>query len=310
MPRIPRDRKRRAEKLTAKQVQDMVRKPLSNPYLASPMRRPELQDYFVGKEFSVHLDGVPELKFRVKDLNTLYWWKNGVDVDWEEEYYECYESSAKGLYFLFHQVKNDLGCKLRILAVDTGNSLVTLVSGVIGLADYTPRDTDAAPYFGYIDWHDGSEPPGERHGHTLELIQKNILWKTSDRLHLHYYTARRYFSYQAFGVENGLVVSERARHVRLRDNVFLFYWRDMQGTGILSCEIMDLDAMRSIGVLYGLTDYRFLCCGFTREEGRFVTDEELTEFERVFDETKDQKKALKTVFGVDLDEALIPLPNC
>jgi hypothetical protein len=310
MPRIPRDRKRRPDALTVKQVYDMVRRPLNNPYTAMTVNRPVLSDFFAGKEFSIYVDGVPEIKFKVKDINTLYWWKNGVDTGWEEEYYECYESSSKGLYFLFHQVKNDLSCKLRILAVDTASRLVTLVSGVIGLVDYTPRDTDATPFFGYIDWYDGSEPPKERHKHTLELIQKNILWKVNNWCQIHYYTSRHYFSYQLLGKENGLVVSERARHIKLRENVYLFYWRDMQGDGILSCEIMDLNSFCSIGVNYGLTDYQFICSGFSRESGRFITDGELAEYERIFEETKDQKHALKTVFGIDIDETTTPVLDC
>lgn len=310
MPRIQRDRKRRPEALTSKQVHDMVRRPLNNPYTAMCINRPDLSDFFTGKEFSIHCDGVPEIKFKVSGINTLHWFKNGVDGGWEEEYYECYESSSKGLYFLFHQVKNDLSCKLRILAVDTQSRLVTLVSGVIGLMDYTPRDTDATPFFGYIDWYDGSEPLWERHAHTLEMIQKNILWKVNSWCHIHYYTSRHYFTSQTFGDENGFVVSERGRHIKLRDNVYLFYWRDMQGSGILSCEIMDLNTFSGVGVNYGLTDYQFICSGFTRENGRFVTDGELAEFERIFEETGDQKLALKTVFDVDINDMTTQILNC
>ena len=307
MPRIPGDRRERPEALNVKQIKDMVKRPLNNPYAGAPMNRPDLQDFFAGKEFSIMLDGIQEIKYKVLDANTLSWYKVGFGVGWEDEYYECYESSSKGLYFLFHLLKNDNSAgKIRIFAIDTHSSLVTLISGSIGLLDYTPRDTDAAPYFGYIDWHDGSEPPKERHNYTLELIQKNILWRVNNYNQIHYYSNRHHFSCQEFGKMNGFVSSERARHIKLRENVYLFYWREMQGSGILSCDIMDLNVFYGVGVRFGVTDYVFVCSGFTREEGRFVTDEELVEFECVFDETQDQRVALKKVFGVDLDDYIVP----
>jgi hypothetical protein len=283
----------------------MVKKPLGNPYVGAPMNRPELSDFFVGKEFSIVVDGVPEIKFKVSDINTLSWLKNG--AGWEEEYYECYESSSKGLYFLFHQVKNDFGLRVRVLAIDTQTHLVTLLAGNLGLEDYTPRDTDANPFFGYIDLYDGAPAPTARHAYTMELIQKNILWSVGDYRLIHYYVNRRYYSRQMLGEENGLVTSERARHIKLRDGVYLFFWRELQGPGILGCDIMDLNEFHGVGLLYGVTDYRFICNGFTRETGRFVTDDELAEFERVFLDSGDQTYALKTVFGVDLPKTANPL---
>ena len=116
----------------------------------------------------------------MRDANTLSWHKVGFGVGREDEYYECYESSSKGLFFLFHLLKNDnSGGKIRIFTIDTHDSLVTLISGSIGLLDYTPHNTNAAPFFWYIDWHDGAQPPQKRHYYTLELIQKNILWKVN-----------------------------------------------------------------------------------------------------------------------------------
>ena len=312
MVQTPRYRRERPAELTAKNVSDMVKRPPNNPYVVPNMNRPDLQDFFVGKEFSIRIDGNPEIKYKVKDINTLYWWKTGMEAGWEEEYYECYESSAKGLYFLFHQLRTDFmsSGKVRILAIDTENRMVTLLSGAFGLMDYTPRDTDANPFFGYIDWYDLMAPPQERHGYTLELIQKNILWKVNNYNQIHYYVNRRYFACQEFGKENGLVTTERARHIKLRDNVYLFFWREMQRSGILSCDIMDLNEFYGVGMRYGVTDYAFICHGFTREEGKFVTDDELKEFERVFDESKDQKYALKAVFGVDPDDYVIKPLEC
>jgi hypothetical protein len=312
MPRIPRDLAKRPEPLNTKQVRDMIYKPLNNPYIGKPMNRPALQDYFSGAEFSIRLDGVVPVKYKVKDSNTLYWWKDGVDCGWEEEYYECYETSSKGLYFLFHQLRNESIAtgRVRVFAIDTANNLVSLVSGTIGLEDYTPRDTDATAFFGYVDWYDGAEPPKERHTHTLELIQRNILWKVNSWNQIHYYTERRFFQKQQLGPENGQVTSEPARHIKLRDDVYMFYWREMQSSGMLSVDIMDLNKFYGVGVLYGCTDYVFLCCGFTRENGKFVTDEELREFERIFDETNDQKYALKTVFDVDMDDVSVAILNC
>ncbi|NLO48774.1 MAG: hypothetical protein GX111_10705 [Clostridiales bacterium] len=308
MPVKPRKRKHRPEQLSGMTIKNMVRNPLVNPYIGEPMNRPDLQDFFSGKEFSIHLDGAPELKYKVKDKNTLRWWKNGWWGDddvtgWEEEYYECYASSAEGLYFLFHQITNDVfSTHCRIFAIDTVNNLVTMLSGTLGLVDYTNRDTDVHPYFGYISWYDGKPAPSERHYKTHEMIQKNILWRVNNYNTIHYYVSRNYFNYQMFGEENGLVVTELCRFIRLRDNVFLFFWRDMQESGRLHAEIMDLNKFFGVGMIYGVTDFRFCCYGYTREEGRYVSEEELVEFERVFFESNDQRYALKTVFGVDLDD--------
>jgi hypothetical protein len=270
------------------------------------MNRPDLSGFFAGREFSVHIDGVPEIMYKVKDGNTLEWHKNG--AGWQEEYYECYESSSPGLYLLFHQLSSDLySLRVRILAIDAESRLVTLLSGMLGLEDYTPRDTDASAHFGYIDWGAGAAAPAGRHGYTLELLQRNILWSVGDYRLIHYYINRRYYLRQLFGEENGLVTAERARHIKLRDGVYLFFWREMQGDGILGCDIMDLNKFYGVGMLYGVTDYRFICNGFTRETGKFVTDAELREFERVFLESLDQTYALKTVLGVDLPRLANPL---
>ena len=304
MAKLPRYRSRRVP-LSSKNVSDMVKKPLLDPHVGSPMNRPDLCGFFIGKEFSLHIDGVQEIKFKVKDLNTLSWYKNG--VGWEEEYYECYQSSSKGLYFLFHQLTNAFGNALRIIAVDEETRLVTLIYGSLGKEDYTSRDTDANAHFGYIDFYDGSAAPHGRHSHTLELITKNILWSVGDSRMIHYYLSRRFFALQMFGEENGLVTTEPARHIKLRDNVYLFYWREMQGRGILECDIMDLNCFYGVGMRYGVTDYRFICHGFTRETGRWASDDELAKFEKLFLETQDQTHALKTVFDVDLPKYADPL---
>ena len=305
MQAFPRYRSPRSV-ISAKQVNDMVSRPLLNPYIGAPMNRPELNDFFAERDFSIRIDGNHEIKYKVKDKNTLEWYKNG--VGWQEEYYECYESSSAGLYIMFHQLSNNLfGSRVRILAIDTVNSCVTLLLGMMGLEDYTARDTDATSHFGYIDWYDGAAAPADRHAYTMELIQKNILWSVGDYRMIHYYVNRRYYSRQMFGEENGLVTSERARHIKLREGVYLFFWREMQSTGILGCDIMDLNKFYGVGMRYGVTDYRFVCNGFTRETGKFVTAEELNEFERVFLESNDQTYALKTVFGVDLPKIANPL---
>ena len=304
MGTMPRYRSRRVF-LSPKDVSNMVKKPLIDPHMGSPMNRPDLCGFFAGKEFSLHIDGAPEIKFKAKDINTLVWFKNG--VGWEEEYYECYESSSKGLYFLFYQVTNAFGNVVRIVAIDSESRLVSLISGRLGKEDYSARDTDAGAHFGYIDFYDGSPAPAARHEHTLELITKNILWSVGDTRVIHYYLSRRFFALQSLGEENGLVTTEPARHIKLRDNVYLFYWREMQGRGILECDIMDLNAFCGVGLRYGVTDYRFICHGFTRETGKWVTDEELAEFERVFLETQDQTYALETVLGADLPKYADPL---
>ena len=304
MVKLPRYRSRRVA-LSPKNVSDMVKKPLLDPHMGSPMNRPDLCDFFVGKEFSLFIDGSPEIKFKVEGLNKLSWYKNG--VGWEEEYYECYESSSKGLYLLYHQITNAFGNVVRIIAVDIENRLVSLLSGRLGKEDYTARDTDVSAHFGYIDFYDGSAAPSERQAHTLELITKNILWSVGDTRLIHYYLSRRFMAQQVFGEENGLVTTEPARHIKLRDNVYLFYWREMQGSGILGCDIMDLNRFYGVGMYFGVTDYRFICHGFTRETGKWATDEELAEFERLFLETQDQAYALKTVFGVDLPKYADPL---
>jgi hypothetical protein len=305
MPRYPLDRRERLQPAASRDVLESVRNPYFDTYKHGPCwnHRP-YSGVFTGKECRFVFDGC-EIRYKFNDLHLLSWFLPGVGGGWQEEYYECYESTAENLYFLFHEKKDDIPPGARAFAIDLDNNKVTMLYCSIGTEDYTNQDCDITPYFGYADWYDGAEPPKDWHFYTTELVRKAIFWRINTWILIHYYTSKQYFANQVMIGQDGLFATEPARHVKLRDGVYFFHWREMTGPGGMGADIMDLNKMARTGIFYGGGGGFKVANGFQAENGKFLTREDLIKFEHTFEERGET--AAMEAMGVDLSEKTLDI---
>ena len=300
MPRYPLDRRARLPIVPSRDVLDTFRNPYIDTYKHGLyMSHPPFSDVFSGKKCRFVFDN-NEVKYEFKDMHTLNWFLPGACGGWQEEYYECFESASKNLFFLFHEKKNAIPPASRAFAIDLDNNKVTLLRCVIGKEGYTNQDTDITPYFGYVDWYDEVEPPQNLHHFTNDLVRKAVLWRINTWILIHYYTSTNYFANQVMIGQEGLFATEPARHVKLRDNVTFFYWVEMTGPGGAGADIMDFNTMSAVGIWYGGGAGFKTANAFQRENGKFLTIEDLIRFEHVYEEYGEI--AAMEAMGVDLSE--------
>jgi hypothetical protein len=266
------------------------------------MNHPPFCEVFAGKACSFVFDQ-HTLPYRFSDCHTLYRLDSHTG-SWQEETYECYASSAEGLYFLFHEVREAVPPACRAFAIDLSTNRATLLNCVVGIEDYTNQDVDILPCFGSVDFHDGKAPSGEPHHYTTEMVRKAVMWRVNTWCLIHYYTSKQYFTNQVMIGQDGLIASEPARHIKLRDNVYLFHWREMTGPGGMGADIMDFEKFRGVGMFYGVGAYK-VCNGFQREDGKFLTHDDLVRFEQVFEERGE--RAAMEAMGVDLNDKTVDL---
>jgi hypothetical protein len=70
--------------------------------------------------------------------------------------------------------------------------------------------------------------------------------------------------------------------------------------GGLGCDVMDFNNMKGVGMFYGVGPGSKVCNGFQREDGKFLTKEDLLLFEKVFEE-KGERAAIEAM-GVNLSD--------
>jgi hypothetical protein len=304
MPRYPLDRRERSKPGNSVEVLQMARNDYLNSYRhGMPMNHAPFCGVFAGRECKFVFDNC-EIKYVFQDMHTLSWFLPG--SGWQEEYYECYASSAEDLYFMFHEKKDAIPPACRAFAIDLINNQITMLSCVVGgCEDNLNSDMDITAHFGYVDFYDGKEPPKERHHYTAEMVRKVVMWRVNTWCLIHYYTSRQYFTNQVLIGQDGLVASEPARHIKLRDNVYLFHWREMTAGGGMGTDIMDFNRFRGVGMFYGVGGGGKCINGFQREDGKFLSHEDLIRFEQVFEE-KGERAALEAM-GVDLSERTVNL---
>jgi len=300
MPRFPLDRREHSEPASGRDVMEAVLGRDYDPYAhGMPINRPPFSDIFAGREATLVFDDF-EIKYKFKDATTLCWFLPGVGGGWQEEYYECYESRAKNLYFLFHEKRLNAPPMARAFAIDLDNRQITMLTCINGIEGYMTTDVEITAYFGSIDFGDGVKPSGTRHHYSTEMVSKAVLWRVNNWCLIHYYTSKNFFTNQVMIGQDGLVASEPARHVKLRDNVFLFHWVEMTGPGGMGTDIMDFNTYTGVGMFYGVGGKGRVCNGFQREAGKLLTIDDLLKFEHVF-ETEGERAAVAAM-GVDLND--------
>jgi hypothetical protein len=305
MPRFPLDRRERPEPGNSCDVLQMARNNGLNSYRhGMPMNRAPLSEVFAQQQCRIVFDDF-EICYAFHDIGALSWRHKDAEL-WEDESYECYASSAENLYFLFHETKNAIPPACRAFAIDLADNRITMLDCVVGgCEDNLNSDMDICPHFGYIDFYDGREPPRSRHHYTAEMVRKVVMWRVNTWCLIHYYTSKQYFTNQVMIGQDGLVASEPARHIKLRDNVYLFHWREMTAGGGMGADIMDFCSFRGVGMFYGVGGGGKCINGFQREDCNLLTHEDLLRFEQVFEERGE--RAAMEAMGVDLSEKTVDL---
>jgi hypothetical protein len=300
MPRFPLDRREHPEPASGRDVLETAFYREYDPFKhGMPLNRPPICDAFAGKEAVFVFDDF-EIKYKFNSSTSLSWFLPGVGGGWQDEYYECYESKAKNLFFLFHEKKDNVPPMSRAFAIDLDNRQVTLLKCAVGIEEYTTQDVEITAFFGYIDFGDGAKPPAGRHSYSTEMVRKAVMWRANNWSLIHYYTSKNYFTNQVMIGQDGLIASEPARHIKLRDKVFLFHWVEMTGPGGMGTDIMDFNTYTGVGMFYGVGATIRVCNGFQREGGKLLSHEDLLEFERVFEEQGE--RAAMAAMGVDVTE--------
>jgi hypothetical protein len=302
MPRYPLDRRERAGKVASRDILEGSLKCAVDPYKhGMSLNHPPFSDVFAGRECTFVFSDGAKLEYKFIDQHKLAWYLPGVGGGWQETYYECYETSAPNLYFMFHEKVGAMPPAVRVFAIDMDNNKITMLYNCQGGdEDYELTDVSITPYFGYVDWHDGAEPPKTYHDYTTEMVRKVVLWRVNTWCLIHYYTSKHFFTNQVMIGQDGLLASEPARHIKLRDNVYFFHWLEVSGPGGLGCDVMDFNNMKGVGMFYGVGPGSKVCNGFQREDGKFLTKEDLLLFEKVFEE-KGERAAIEAM-GVNLSD--------
>ena len=300
MPRFPLDRRGRPEPSTGRDVMESILDRNIDPYAhGMPLNQPPICDVFSGKEAKFIFDDF-EISYKFEDATTLSWFLPGVGGGWQQEHYECYASTAENLFFLFHEKRENTPPLVRAFAIDLDNRQVAMLSCTNGIDGYTTTDVEIKAYFGYIDFGDGAAPPEGRHYYSTEMVSKAVLWRVNNWCLIHYYTSKHFFTNQVMIGQDGLIASEPARHIKLRDNVFLFHWVEMTGPGGMGTDIMDFNTYTGVGMFYGVGGGSRVCNGFQREAGKLLSIDDLLKFEHVF-ETEGERAAVAAM-GVDLSD--------
>ena len=299
MPKFPVDRRERPESPSGRDVMESA---LSNNFDAfkhgMPLNPPPISDVFAGKDAKFVFDDF-EIEYKFTDSTNLKWFLPGVGGGWQDERYESYESSAGNLFFMFHKKSISAPPMCRAFAIDLDNRQVTMLKASVGIEGYGNQDVEITAYFGYIDFGDGAAPPEGRHHYSTEMVRKAVMWHVNNWNLIHYYVSKNYFINQVMIGQEGLIATEPARHVKLRDNIFLFHWVEITGPGGMGTDIMDFNTLTGVGMFYGCGATMVVCNGFQREAGKFLTKEDLIKFEHVFEEQGE--RAAVAAMGVDVN---------
>jgi hypothetical protein len=288
MPFLPHERRQRPTQFTKREVLAIVNDPTNNPYdggLHYPS--PESARLAKEKKLKISVSGGFALEYEFLDAHTLRWNNRGV---WQEERYEAYEP-AKDVIFFFHLQKGSVPPKATAACVDFASGLVTVNQAQIGNENYTPRDVSSRILFGAIE-KDGAVAPGS-HSFTDDFVGKAAAWRVGHDWLTHHYINPRFFLNEILTPDGEiyLTIAEPAQYVKVRENVYVFSWREMAGPGLMGMDVMNWETMTSSGFFYGISeDDRLECYAFSRSAGKWLS---------VADRKKMHKKGMSAVLDTE-----------
>lgn len=227
--------------------------------------RPPFTDAFAGKELHVILDNGETIDYRFKDSHTLLWCEDG--GPYAEEYYEALESTAKHVYLIHHIRRNVLPFEGVTMVVDTDAELVTLIHLSFGTQE-SDINVNGRFCFGYY-----GQAKAARHSWTDELCGVVLDWKYSDAFIIRH----EYISLNAMLSPGEPTDDEEAylfrkvlpaSYVKIRDHLYVASFAEDGGSRFNL--LIDLDALRDVGGIFGVGEKGLFCYTIGAVAGRGV----------------------------------------
>ena len=183
-----------------------------------------------------------------------------VIVNWETTVVTAFE-----MWFIDHEG----------LVIDTTQTFYDYPeAGALGA--FLNREVQRQYYFGYFETP-GEEPPTKRDKLSLRLENCMINWKDDrGRNRLSTYTSSTYSTLVELGTpDGGDVLTFVSDILRINDNMFIYCFGEVEFSGRLGVEVIDLFTTKKIGVSMGIDeDDKFEHCLYTgtgKNLGRFAT---------------------------------------
>lgn len=231
-------------------------------------------DRLAGRRFSIVLDneGVtpPTLEYEFKCSQKLVLKENG------GEPVECSYGarSMKNVTLFSHMVPGTLRGYTGILNFDTGVATVVemwfidyqgadvdstkkayTIADTTALGIYVNREVQRQIYRGYFTL-EGKEPPKTRDYRSLRLDNKMIYWKdTRGKECVITYTTNEFTTLVEVNTPDGEdVITLPSDYLQMNDNMFLHVRGEVEYSGRLSVEVLDLFTMQKMGVTMGIDE--------------------------------------------------------
>ena len=177
-------------------------------------------------------------------------------------------SPREGIYFVDY-IKHDGTAESVSLVLDFNANMATAVVGRMPTEEETRKD----PYRRAIEGEELTpvsvdflragidqtlEKDEERHQQTSDLIGKRVKYTYSQtEIYEHIYLNENLYTWHCLdGLEKGLADSDRCRHIKIADNLYLFVWWE-KVIPTLGVVIIDLTKMKTTGKLFGYETHDF-----------------------------------------------------
>ncbi|RGP78391.1 hypothetical protein FLONG3_3527 [Fusarium longipes] len=137
------------------------------------------------------------------------------------------------------------------------NEVVTMIAdlstgqAITGVSGFKEQDGQRRTYTAFMNATSSGETPVEAFSTTDDLIGKHVLYRYSSKdSYEHIYLNKGTFVWHCLsGTERGLADAEECKMLKLRDNLYLFFWTETI-MPVESMVVIDLEHMRSTGRFY------------------------------------------------------------
>jgi hypothetical protein len=137
------------------------------------------------------------------------------------------------------------------------NEVVTMIAdlstgqAITGLSGFTEKAGERRTYTAFMNATNYEDKPVQAYSTTEDLIGKHVLYRYSNKdAYEHIYLNKGTFVWHCLsGAERGLADVEEGKTLKLRDNLYLFFWTETIQP-VESMVVIDLEYMRSTGRFY------------------------------------------------------------
>ena len=160
--------------------------------------------------------------------------------------------------------------KYTLSVVDLKSTLATVFDTWFGCADFPGREVQRDYHFGYVD--SCQKAPAERHENTHRLNGKAILWEDDLGTRLEaIYANHVYSTYVKVGTPDaGDTFSVPTDYIALNERYFACLHVEVEFSGALVLDVIDLFEMKLIGVRLGLDENDALDYRMYHAKGKYL----------------------------------------